>query len=40
MKIYYDPTKLQSTLERHGFRAQVQTTGEFFWYASGTKEEV
>jgi demethylmenaquinone methyltransferase/2-methoxy-6-polyprenyl-1,4-benzoquinol methylase len=40
VKIYYDLAKLQATLERHGFRAQVRTTGEFFWYASGTKKEV
>jgi demethylmenaquinone methyltransferase/2-methoxy-6-polyprenyl-1,4-benzoquinol methylase len=39
VKIYYDPSKLKATLERHGFQADVQTTGEFFWYASCTKQQ-
>jgi 2-polyprenyl-3-methyl-5-hydroxy-6-metoxy-1,4-benzoquinol methylase len=40
VKIYYDPSTLKATLEQHGFRADVRTTGEFFWYASCTKQEM
>jgi 2-polyprenyl-3-methyl-5-hydroxy-6-metoxy-1,4-benzoquinol methylase len=40
VKIYYDPSTLKATLEQHGFRADVRTTGEFFWYASCTKREI
>jgi demethylmenaquinone methyltransferase/2-methoxy-6-polyprenyl-1,4-benzoquinol methylase len=39
VKIYYDPGKLKASFERHGFQADMRTTGEFFWYASGTKQE-
>jgi len=39
VKIYYDPSTLKATLEQHGFRADVRTTGEFFWYASCAKQE-
>lgn len=37
VKVFLDPKMLAAALERHGFDAEVKTTGRFFIQAHGTK---
>jgi SAM-dependent methyltransferase len=37
VKIFYEPAALEQKLAAHGFRATVQTSGRYFWYADGIK---
>ncbi|MEZ4670098.1 MAG: class I SAM-dependent methyltransferase [Anaerolineae bacterium] len=37
IKVFYEPEALTAKLAEHGFTAQVQTTGHYFWWANGVK---
>ena len=37
VKVFYDPAVLKQMLEQHGFDAEVNHTGRFFFQAAGTK---
>lgn len=37
VKVFYEPDALTTKLAEHAFTAQVQTTGHYFWWASGVK---
>jgi ubiquinone/menaquinone biosynthesis C-methylase UbiE len=38
VKIFYEPEALQQKLAEHGFETAVQSSGRYFWYASGIKQ--
>lgn len=38
VKIFYQPEALQQKLAEHGFEVTVQSSGRYFWYASGIKK--
>ncbi len=38
IKVFYEPEQLAKTLAAHGFRAEVHTSGRYFWYANGVRE--
>lgn len=40
VKVFYELERIESILQRRGFRAEAHTTGEFFWYATAQKGSV
>jgi 2-polyprenyl-3-methyl-5-hydroxy-6-metoxy-1,4-benzoquinol methylase len=37
VKVFYEPPALEQKLAQFGFEASVQSSGRYFWYASGFK---
>ncbi len=38
VKVFYEAEALTVKLAEHGFTAQFQTTGDYFWWARGTRD--
>lgn len=39
IKVFYDPADLQKQLAAHGIVGEIKTTGTYFWYGGGVKQE-